>query len=104
VPSSRAVVGYFNITGSPIEKVVIFRNNEVVHEIAGQGNSLELSWTDTNPPAEERLWYYVRVERVDQELAWSSPIWFLSPEAMSHPPSHTLARPKAEILDGRIFD
>jgi len=89
------------VTGSPVGKVVIFRNNEVVHEIAGQGSAMAVNWTDPEPPAVNRLWYYVRVERADEELAWSSPIWFLSPEEMKRPPTHTLARPKSVIIKER---
>jgi hypothetical protein len=89
------------VTDSPVGKVVIFRNNQVVHEAPGTGHSMELSWTDPAPPADERLWYYVRVERADEELAWSSPIWFLSPEEMRRPPTHTLAKPKSVIIAER---
>ncbi|MGB0414824.1 MAG: hypothetical protein ACPGJU_10315, partial [Coraliomargarita sp.] len=49
-------------------------------------------------PVDERLWYYVRVEREDGELAWSSPIWFLSAAQMNQPPTHSTAEPKAEIF------
>ena len=89
------------ITGTPISRVIIFRNNERVHEMASPGKELQATWTDPAPPANKRLWYYVRVERADEELAWSSPIWFLSPNEMQRPPTHTLAKPKSVILARR---
>ncbi|MCP4314171.1 MAG: DUF3604 domain-containing protein [Bacteroidetes bacterium] len=89
------------VTESPLDKVVIFRNNQVVHEMPASGSTMEINWTDPSPLKEDRLWYYVRVERADGELAWSSPIWFLSAEEMQNPPTHTLARPKKEIIEER---
>ncbi len=89
------------VTESPLDKVVIFRNNQMVHEMPATGNIMEINWTDRSPLKEDRLWYYVRVERADGELAWSSPIWFLSGEEMQNPPTHTLARPKKEIIEER---
>lgn len=37
---------------------------------------IELDWTDTQSTDAETLWYYVRIQAIDDELAWSSPIWF----------------------------
>jgi hypothetical protein len=37
--------------------------------------SVDLSWTDPEPPAGRTAFYYARVFLVDGEMAWSSPIW-----------------------------
>jgi|GEM_PF-1202694 len=66
------------ITPRPIKEVVIFRNNEIVYRSSPDSTKIDIDWTDEAPPAEPRLWYYARVECTDDELAWSSPIWFMS--------------------------
>lgn len=58
-----------------IKELVIFRNNEVVHRVEPGRESVEIEWRDPAPP-EGRAWYYARVHCADNELAWSSPIWF----------------------------
>jgi len=62
-----------------IKQLVIFRNNRIVHTVAPGRKQVELDWTDRNPPKAASLWYYVRIQAVDDELAWTSPIWFLKP-------------------------
>ena len=62
---------------SPVKQVVIFRNNEIVYEDNPGEKELEIDWTDRNPPAEKKLWYYARIHCEDDALAWSSPIWFV---------------------------
>ena len=37
--------------------------------------SIDLTWTDPEPPADRTAFYYARVFLVDGEMAWSSPIW-----------------------------
>ena len=59
-----------------IRELVIFRNNQVVHRAAPGRKQFELTWTDEQPPADKLLWYYARIHAADDELAWSSPIWF----------------------------
>lgn len=65
------------VTDKPLTEVVIFRNNEVVHRATPNVSEVDLQWSDPAPPDTERLWYYVRARRQDDELAWSSPIWFV---------------------------
>ena len=64
----------------PIRQVVLFRNNEIVHRSEPGRTEFNLQWTDAAPPAATadapRLWYYARIESTDDELAWTSPIWF----------------------------
>jgi hypothetical protein len=82
-PSSKAglVEGTikFRIKGlgiRAIDELVIFRNNEIVHRIEPKRKKFDLGWTDNEPPAAELVWYYARIHTKDEELAWSSPIWF----------------------------
>jgi hypothetical protein len=58
-----------------IKELVIFRNNQIVHRVEPNEKQLDLNWTDAEPP-NETLWYYARIHTADDELAWSSPIWF----------------------------
>ncbi len=64
------------VAASDIQELVIFRNNQVVHRIKPGRKDLELEWTDTPPADAGRLWYYARIHAADDELAWTSPIWF----------------------------
>jgi hypothetical protein len=59
-----------------VTRLVVFRNNEIVLDIAPHQESIDVKWTDKDPPETDPLWYYVRLHREDEELAWSSPIWF----------------------------
>ncbi len=77
----------FNIKAvalNPVKELVIFRNNEVVYRIEPNQKEIEMQWTDENPVItkyawyqKNHFWYYVRIQTEDEELAWSSPIWFL---------------------------
>ena len=64
----------------PVRELVLFRNNHPVHRAEGLGTDVDLEWTDPAPPAASpdtpRLWYYARIQTDDDELAWTSPIWF----------------------------
>jgi len=64
------------IAARDIKELVIFRNNRIVHTVKPGKKQIELEWTDKNPPKEKLLWYYTRIQAVDEELAWTSPIWF----------------------------
>jgi len=60
----------------PIARVVVMRNNEEVFAAEPGTERVDLTWEDSEAPVDETLWYYVRIHRDDNELAWSSPIWF----------------------------
>jgi hypothetical protein len=60
----------------PVSRVVLLRNNAEVFVSEPGTDKVELTWEDSEAPADTVLWYYVRVHRDDDELAWSSPIWF----------------------------
>jgi len=58
-----------------IRELVIFRNNQIVRRVEPNQKQVDLKWTDGEPP-NVTLWYYARIHTADNELAWSSPIWF----------------------------
>ena len=60
-----------------IKEVVIFRNNSIIFESEPQQKEIEISWIDQDPLEEDFVWYYARVITADDEIAWSSPIWFI---------------------------
>jgi hypothetical protein len=60
---------------APISKVEVCRNNEYIDARTPEGNEASLTFVDNQPPA-GRCYYYVRVTQVDEEIAWSSPVWF----------------------------
>jgi len=60
----------------PVKRVVVLRNNQEVFTTDPGTEKVELAWEDPQAPANTTLWYYVRIHRDDEELAWSSPIWF----------------------------
>ncbi len=58
----------------PIRQIDIVRNNRFVHTREPMQREVNFSFTDNERPAGER-YYYVRVNQVDDQMAWSSPIW-----------------------------
>lgn len=62
----------------PITKVVVIRNNQEVFATAPDAKEVRVTWQDADAPKDTTLWYYVRIHRDDEELAWSSPIWFFA--------------------------
>lgn len=69
----------FHIQGAsdrPIAKVTILRNNQPVYEATPNAHTINFDWRDEKPLDAKVAWYYVRLQRADEELAWSSPIWF----------------------------
>lgn len=55
-------------------KVSICRNGEWIHEEALTDREVGVVFVDKDPPPGPK-WYYVRIEQLDGELAWSSPVW-----------------------------
>ena len=58
----------------PLAAVRVIRNNEIVYSHTDAGPDVRFDWQD-NQPLTESTYYYLRVERQDGELAWSSPVW-----------------------------
>jgi hypothetical protein len=63
----------------PIRQIDIIRNNEFIHTRHPLAQNDVFTFTDPNPPAATKAgfdtYYYVRVQQVDEQIAWSSPIW-----------------------------
>ena len=58
-----------------IDRVEVCRNNRFIYTNRPEGREAQLSFVDCEP-IEGRSYYYVRVIQKDEEIAWSSPIWF----------------------------
>jgi len=58
----------------PLRQIDIIRSNRFVHTVQALPPETSLEWLDADPlPGES--YYYVRVLQVDDQIAWSSPIW-----------------------------
>ena len=58
----------------PIRQIDIIRNNQFIHTRQPLQNEVTFTFVDNQPPSGES-YYYVRVMQVDDQMAWSSPIW-----------------------------
>lgn len=58
----------------PIRQIDIVRNNKFVHTRQPLEKEVSFTFVD-NQPASGESYYYVRVIQVDDQMAWSSPIW-----------------------------
>jgi hypothetical protein len=59
---------------APIRQIDIVRSNTYLHTTHMPGKEADFTFIDNNPLAGES-YYYVRVQQVDDQMAWSSPIW-----------------------------
>ncbi len=59
----------------PISTIEVCRDNTYIDTRSPQGNQATVSFVDQQPP-QGRCYYYVRVTQEDDEIAWSSPVWF----------------------------
>jgi hypothetical protein len=58
----------------PIRQIDIIRNNKFIYTSQPMQPTVSLRYADAEPlPGES--YYYVRVQQVDDQMAWSSPIW-----------------------------
>jgi hypothetical protein len=69
-----------NVVGTAaLVMVEILRDSEVMHTWKPKqpGSEAKFTWTDSAPPrgAKDASYYYVRVTQVDEQMAWSSPMW-----------------------------
>lgn len=64
---------------APVKWVTIVRNNEEILRYGGEGPRTRLNHTDTGIPEGRTSWYYARVELMDGNMAWSSPVWVTTP-------------------------
>ena len=58
-----------------IKQIEVCRNNRFIYTTNPKGRDAELTFVDREPLA-GRSYYYVRVIQQDEEIAWSSPVWF----------------------------
>ena len=80
VPRAGLVrLGVHVVGTAPIERIAVVRNGTVVYAWKGNGPEAEFTYEDMAPP-DGRLYYYVRVEQKDGQLAWASPIWIVPQE------------------------
>lgn len=60
----------------PISKIELCRSNTYIDSVSPQDKkSARVTFVDATPLT-GRCYYYVRVTLVDEEIAWSSPVWF----------------------------
>jgi hypothetical protein len=57
-----------------IQRVEVIRNGKFVYSQEPNTKNYNLEYADQAPPS-GRVYYYVRVQQMDRNLAWSSPIW-----------------------------
>ena len=59
---------------TPIRQIDIIRDNTFVHNRQPLEKEVSFTFVDNQAPSGES-YYYVRVIQVDDQMAWSSPIW-----------------------------
>jgi hypothetical protein len=59
---------------APIRQIDIIRNNTYIHNLQNLPQETTFTYVDNQPQTGES-YYYVRVMQVDEQIAWSSPIW-----------------------------
>ena len=66
---------WVNVIGTAaIRQIDIIKNNTFVHTRQNLGREVNFTFVDNEQTAGES-YYYVRVQQIDGQLAWSSPIW-----------------------------
>jgi hypothetical protein len=60
-----------------IEVVEVCKNNRFVYTREVEGSQATLTFRDNEAPT-DGTYYYVRVRQENGEIAWTSPVWFLS--------------------------
>jgi hypothetical protein len=77
IRSSQAPTLTVKVIGTgPIAKVEVIRQGQVVFSTSPGTVTAEFDWQDNEPAQPERA-YYVRVVQADEQMAWSSPQWFV---------------------------
>jgi len=60
---------------APIRQIDIIKNNTFVHTSHPLRQEVELTFADARADEQIDNYYYVRLIQVDDQMAWSSPIW-----------------------------
>lgn len=75
-PAGQSVQVKINVRcPADIDRVEVCRNNRFIYTKRPEDREADLTFVDRQPPA-GRSCYYVRVVQKDEEIAWSSPVWF----------------------------
>jgi hypothetical protein len=61
-----------------IRQVDIVRNQEFVFTRQPMTQEVRFTFRDTQPLTKE-TYYYVRAQQIDDQIAWSSPVWVKRP-------------------------
>ncbi len=65
-----------NVKGTkPIRQIDIVRDNKFVHTRHPLTQDASFRFVDAEPLGAKGSYYYVRVQQVDEQVAWSSPVW-----------------------------
>ncbi len=59
----------------PIREIAVCRQGQWIHSVDPPGTAAQLMFVD-DQPLDGPSYYYVRVILDDEEIAWSSPVWF----------------------------
>jgi len=62
----------------PIRQIDIIRDNKLIHSRTPMEREVSFRYKDTATVAKES-YFYVRVIQVDDQIAWSSPVWVTKP-------------------------
>jgi hypothetical protein len=71
---------------TPISKIEVCRNNKYIATREVGNRDATVTFVDSDPPP-GRCYYYVRVMLADEEIAWTSPVWF-GVDASDHEDNH----------------
>lgn len=58
-----------------VDRIKVCRNNQFIYANSPPGREADLVFVDRDP-LQRRSYYYVRVIQKDEEIAWTSPVWF----------------------------
>ena len=74
-PGKRVEIKITARCPADIDRIEICRNNKFIYTNKPKGKQADIKMTD-DKPLSGRSYYYVRVLQKDEEVAWSSPVWF----------------------------
>lgn len=57
-----------------IKQIDVIKNNKYIHKVSPNRRDASFEYVDRSL-GEGESYYYIRVEQVNGQLAWSSPIW-----------------------------
>jgi hypothetical protein len=58
----------------PVRQIDVIRSNKYIHTAQPMTRDVSFEFEDAQPPAGDK-YYYVRIIQVDEQMAWSSPVW-----------------------------